>query len=424
MVRLSVSEERLMEEIRVVVTGVGIISPVGLDTASMMQALYAGTSGVRRIERFDPSDLPTQIAAEVLDFNPEDYMERKDVRRADRYSQLAIAASREAVAQAGLKDADVDPNRIGVMVGSGIGGIDTFEKQHANMLKRGVSRVSPFFIPMMISDMATGLVSMEHGFKGPNFSAVSACASAANAIGTAFMLLKAKQADVMLAGGCEASITLMSMAGFAAMKAMSTNNDNPSEASRPFDAKRDGFVMGEGAGLLVLERLDLAQKRGATILGEVIGFGMTGDAYHMTSPSPDGEGAARAMQAALDMAGIAPTEVDYINAHGTSTPYNDKNETTAIKTVFGDHAYKMKVGSTKSMVGHLLGASGGLESVVSVEVLRSGKVPPTINQVNPDPECDLDVIPNTVQEADVKCSLSNSFGFGGHNVSVLFRRFG
>jgi 3-oxoacyl-[acyl-carrier-protein] synthase II len=412
-----------MDEIRVAVTGVGIISPVGLDTATMMQALTAGTSGVRRIESFDASDLPTQIAAEISDFRAEDYMERKDARRADRYSQMAIAASREAVKQAGLADSDVDPNRIGVLIGSGIGGIHTFEEQHGAMLKRGISRVSPFFIPMMISDMASGLVSMEYGFKGPNFCAVSACASAANAIGSAYLLLKAGQADAVVTGGSEASVTPMAMAGFCAMKAMSTQNDEPSKASRPFDARRDGFVMGEGSGVLVLERLDVAQKRGATILGEMVGFGMTGDAYHMTSPSPEGEGAARAMQAALDMAGVSPDVVDYINAHGTSTPYNDKNETTAIKTVFGEHATKLKVGSTKSMVGHLLGASGGLECIVSVEVLRSGKVPPTINQEEADPECDLDVIPNEAQEVDVRYALSNSFGFGGHNVSILFRRF-
>jgi len=412
-----------MDETRVVITGVGIISPVGLDSASMMDALYAGTSGVRRISSFDPSDLPTQIAAEVTDFDAGNYMDRKDARRADRYSQMAVAASREAVRQAGLPDASCDPDRIGVLIGSGIGGIKTFEDQHTAMLERGPGRVSPFFIPMMISDMASGLVSMEYGFKGPNYCAVSACASAANAIGSAYLLLKAGQADIIVTGGSEASVTPMAMAGFCAMKAMSTQNEIPTTASRPFDAQRDGFVMGEGAGILVLETLDSAQRRGATLLGEMVGFGMTGDAYHMTSPSPDGEGAARAMQAALDMAGVKPDVVDYINAHGTSTPYNDKNETTAIKTVFGEHAYRLKVGSTKSMVGHLLGASGGLESVVSVEVLRSGKVPPTINQEHPDPECDLDVIPNTARDLDVRYALSNSFGFGGHNVSVLFRRF-
>ena len=412
-----------MNDIRVAITGVGVISPVGLTTASMMAALYAGKSGIRRIERFDPANLPTRIAAEVPEFDPNAYMDRKDAKRADRYAQMAIAAAREAVEGSGIDASDLDPTRIGVLVGSGIGGIETFEAQHAAMLQRGVSRVSPFFIPMMISDMGSGLVSMQWGFKGPNFCAVSACASAANAIGSAYLLIRAGHADAMVTGGSEASITPMAMAGFCAMKAMSEQNDDPPAASRPFDARRDGFVMGEGAGILVLERLDLARARGATILGEMVGFGMTGDAHHMTAPSPEGEGAARSMQMALQSAGVAPTVVDYINAHGTSTPYNDKNETQAIKTVFGAHAYKLKVGSTKSMVGHLLGASGGLESVVAVHVLGSGKVPPTINQEFPDPDCDLDVIPNTVQACDVRYSLSNSFGFGGHNVSILFKRY-
>jgi 3-oxoacyl-[acyl-carrier-protein] synthase II len=412
-----------MGRVRVAVTGVGAISCVGLDAASMMEALYAGKSGVQRIQRFDPAGLSTTIAAEVVDFDPTQYMERKDAKRADRYSQFAVAAAREAVQQARLLDSDVDPNRIGVVLGSGIGGIETFETQHRNMLEKGSGRVSPFFIPMMISDMAAGLVSMQYGFKGPNFTAVSACASAANAIGTACRLLQADDADVVVTGGSEAAITPMSMAGFCAMKAMSEQNDDPPAASRPFDARRDGFVMGEGGGILVLERLDRAQARGIPILGEVVGFGMTADAYHMTAPAPEGEGAARAMQAALDMAGVAPEVVDYINAHGTSTPYNDKNETQAIKTVFGAHAYKLKVGSTKSMLGHLLGASGGVESVISVLVLGSGKVPPTINQETPDPECDLDCIPNTAAPLDVHYALSNSFGFGGHNVSILFKRF-
>jgi 3-oxoacyl-[acyl-carrier-protein] synthase II len=407
----------------VAITGMGAISPVGMDVESMMAALYAGRGGVARIERFDPSGLTTQIAAEIRDFDPARYMDRKDAKRADRFSQFAVAASREAVEQAGLPGSDIDPNRIGVLIGSGIGGIETFEIQHQALLERGASRVSPFFVPMMISDMASGLVSMEHGFKGPNFSAVSACASAANAIGTAYMLVRAGLADAMVTGGAEATITPMAMAGFCSMKAMSERNDDPATASRPFDAGRDGFVMGEGAGILVIESLAQARRRGARILGEMVGFGMTGDAYHMTAPSPDGEGAARAMQAALDMAGVPPTVVDYINAHGTSTPYNDKNETQAIKKVFGDHARALKVGSTKSMTGHLLGASGGIESVVSVLVLGSGKVPPTINQFDPDPECDLDFIPNQLQAYDVRYALSNSFGFGGHNVSILFKRY-
>lgn len=412
-----------MDAVRVVVTGVGAVSPVGLDAPTLMESLYAGRSGVRRIQRFDPSDLSTQIAAEALDFDPTQSMDRKDAKRADRYSQFAVAAAREAVESSGLPNADVDPDRIGVLLGSGIGGIETFETQHRALLAKGSSRVSPFFIPMMISDMASGLVSMQWGYKGPNFSAVSACASAANAIGMAYELIRSGQADAMVTGGSEAAVTPMSMAGFCAMKAMSERNDAPEKASRPFDAQRDGFVMGEGAGILVLERLEVAKARGATILGEMIGYGMTGDAHHMTAPAPEGEGAARAMRAALDMAGIRPEQVEYINAHGTSTPYNDRNETQAIKTVFGEHAYRMKVGSTKSMVGHLLGASGGLESVVSILVLGSGKLPPTINQEDPDPECDLDCIPNVAIDLDVRCVLTNSFGFGGHNVSILFERF-
>lgn len=412
-----------MNDIRVAITGLGAVSPVGLDTASMMESLYAGRSGIRHIQRFEPSTLPTRIAGEILDFDPNAYMERKDAKRADRYAQMAIAASREAIVASGLDKADLDPTRTGVLVGSGIGGIETFENQHAAMLQRGVSRVSPFFIPMMISDMGSGLVSMQWGFKGPNYSAVSACASAANAIGTAYLLIRAGHADAMITGGSEASITPMAMAGFCAMKAMSEHNEVPEAASRPFDAQRDGFVMGEGAGILVLERLDQAQRRGAPILGELVGFGMTGDAYHMTAPSPDGEGAMRSMQMAVQSAGVGPEVVDYINAHGTSTPYNDKNETQAIKTVFGAHAHALKVSSTKSMVGHLLGASGGLESVVSVHVLRSGQVPPTINQEVPDPECDLNYVPNVAQACEVRYALSNSFGFGGHNVSLLFKRF-
>jgi len=411
-----------VEAKRVAITGMGAISPVGLDVEAMMAALYAGRGGVARIERFDPSGLTTQIAAEVRDFDPTRYMDKKDAKRADRFAQFAIAASREAVAQSGLQGSDIDPNRIGVLIGSGIGGIETFEIQHQALLERGASRVSPFFVPMMISDMASGLVSMAYGFKGPNFCAVSACASAANAIGTAYLLIQAGQAEAFVTGGAEATITPMTMAGFCSMKAMSERNDDPATASRPFDAGRDGFVMGEGAGILVLEELASARRRGAKILGEVVGFGMTGDAYHMTAPSPDGEGAARAMQGALRMAGVEPSAVDYINAHGTSTPYNDKNETQAIKAVFGTHARKLKVGSTKSMVGHLLGASGGLEAVVSVHVLGSGKVPPTINQIEPDPECDLDYIANRAAVCDVRHALSNSFGFGGHNVSLLFKR--
>jgi len=412
-----------MQSVRVVVTGMGVISPVGQNVDAMMASLYAGRGGVRPIESFDASGMGTRIAAEVLDFDPAKAMDKKDAKRADRFAQFAVAASREAVAHAGLDRGDVDPNRIGVLIGSGIGGMDTFETQHRALVERGPGRVSPFFVPMMISDMAAGLVSMQFGFKGPNYCAVSACASAANAIATGWLLLMARQADVVVTGGAEATITPMTIAGFCSMKAMSERNDDPATASRPFDAGRDGFVMGEGAGILILETLDHARRRGATILGELIGFGMTGDAYHMTAPAPDGEGAARAMQAALDMAGVPPTVVQYVNAHGTSTPYNDKNETQAIKTVFGAHAPALKISSTKSMTGHLLGASGGIETVVAVHVLSSGKLPPTINQFERDPECDLDYIPNQGVACDTRFALSNSFGFGGHNVSLLLKRF-
>jgi len=412
-----------MDRKRVVITGLGTISPVGSDVPTTLEALYAGRSGVGPIEHFDATGFATRIAAEVRDFDPTRYMDRKDAKRADRFAQFAIAASREAVDMARIVGSDVDPNRIGVVIGSGIGGMETFEIQHQALLEKGPSRVSPFFVPMMITDMASGLVSMQYGFKGPNYCAVAACASAANAIATSAMLIATGAADAVVTGGAEATVTPMTMAGFCSLKAMSERNDDPATASRPFDAGRDGFVLGEGAGILVLEDLEIARRRGALILGELVGFGMTGDAYHMTAPSPDGEGAARAMQAALDSAGIAPTAVGYINAHGTSTPYNDKNETHAIKTVFGAHALRLKVSSTKSMTGHLLGASGGLEAIVSLDVLRSGRIPPTINQFEPDPECDLDYVPNHAVAADVQYSLSDSFGFGGHNASLLFKRY-
>jgi 3-oxoacyl-[acyl-carrier-protein] synthase II len=407
---------------RVAITGMGTVSPVGLDVASTMAALYAGKSGVGPVQHFDAAAWKTRIAAEVLDFDPARYMDKKDAKRADRFTQFAVAAAREAVEDAKLIGSDVDPNRIAVVIGSGIGGMETFEIQHQNLLEKGPSRVSPFFVPMMISDMASGLVSMQFGFKGPNFCAVSACASAANAIATGWLLIRAGLADAVVTGGAEATVTPMTMAGFCSLQAMSERNDDPATASRPFDAGRDGFVLGEGAGILVLEDLDAARRRGVPILAVLTGVGMTGDAYHMTAPAPEGEGAVRAMQGALDTAGLQPAAVAYINAHGTSTPYNDKNETQAIKTVFGPHAHRLKVSSTKSMTGHLLGASGGLEAVVCVDVLRSGRIPPTTNQFERDPDCDLDYVPNHAVQADVRCALSNSFGFGGHNVSLVFER--
>jgi 3-oxoacyl-[acyl-carrier-protein] synthase II len=407
---------------RVAITGMGVVSPLGLDVASTMAALYAGRSGVGPIQRFDATNWSTRIAAEVLDFDPTRRMDKKDAKRADRFAQFAVAASHEAVEQARLVGSDIDPNRIAVLIGTGIGGMETFETQHQVLLEKGPGRVSPFFVPMMITDMASGLVSMQFGFKGPNYCAVSACASAANAIATGWLLIRAGLADAVVTGGAEATVTPMTMAGFCSLKAMSERNEDPATASRPFDAGRDGFVLGEGTGIVVLEDLDSARRRGVPVLGLLTGIGMTGDAYHMTAPAPDGEGATRAMQAALDSAGIDAAAVQYINAHGTSTPYNDKNETQAIKTVFGDHAGRLKVSSTKSMTGHLLGASGGLEAVVCIDVLRSGRIPPTINQFERDPECDLDYVPNQSVQADVRCALSNSFGFGGHNVSLVFER--
>jgi 3-oxoacyl-[acyl-carrier-protein] synthase II len=370
---------------------------------------------------FDPSDHRCRIAHEVKDWEAQRGIDPKEARRMDRFTQFAVVASDEAVAHSGLPTDDAE--RIGVIIGSGIGGMVVYEEQHTILMQRGASRVSPFFIPMMIADMASGLVSIRHGLKGPNYCTVSACASGAHALADAALLIAHGLADAMVAGGTEATITPMAVAGFGNMKAMSTRNDDPAHASRPFDLQRDGFVIGEGAGILVLEEAERAKARGATILGELAGFGLTGDAYHMTAPCEDGDGAIRAMRAALDSAGMAPADIDYINAHGTSTPLNDKGEVLAVKAVFGDHAHRLKMGSTKSMTGHLLGAAGGLESVISVMALHHGVLPPTINYEEPDPDCDLDFIPNEAVEMPVRCVLSNSFGFGGHNVSLVFRRF-
>ena len=408
---------------RVVVTGMGLISALGNDLASSWKALLAGTPGVGPITRFDPSAFDTRIAAEVKGFDPLTWIEKKETRRQDLFTQYAMATSIMAMEDSRIDMGKENPNRIGVIIGSGIGGIATHEEQNRRYLDGGPSRISPFYIPMMIPDMASGMVSMRFGAKGPNYCTVSACASSAHAIGDAFRLIKHGDADVMIAGGTEAAVTEMSIGGFAAMKAMSTRNDEPERASRPFDAERDGFVLGEGAGMVILEELDRARDRGATVHAEVVGIGMTADAHHITAPSPNGEGAARAMQRALDEAGLDPTEVDYINAHGTSTPLNDAYETEAIKTVFGDHAYELMVGSTKSMTGHLLGGAGGLEFVITALVLAEGKVPPTINYENPDPACDLDCVPNEMRERSVGSALTNSFGFGGHNATLALKRF-
>jgi 3-oxoacyl-[acyl-carrier-protein] synthase II len=411
---------------RVVVTGMGLLTPVGNDLASSWQALLAGCSGVAPITLFEATpDFDVRFAAEVKEFEPERYLERKEAKRMDRFAQFAMAAATEAMTQARLDDrpAGVDFDRVGVLIGSGIGGIATFEEQARLMVERGPKRISPFFVPMFIPDIAAGHVSMRYGLRGPNYCTVSACASSAHAVGDAFRVIQRGEADVMVTGGTEATITPLTIAGFANMKALSTRNESPETASRPFDATRDGFVLGEGAGLLVLEEVEHARRRGAAILGEIVGFGQSADAYHLTAPAPDGAGAQLAMRAALDDASLQPTDVDYINAHGTSTPMNDRSETLAVKAVFGEHAYDLVMGSTKSMTGHLLGAAGGVESVVSVLVCREGRIPPTINFTTPDPDCDLNYAHNRSIQRRVRVAISNSFGFGGHNVCLAFRRW-
>jgi 3-oxoacyl-[acyl-carrier-protein] synthase II len=406
---------------RVFVTGAGVVSPVGNNVEDSWQSLVSGKSGAGPITRFDASDYETRFACEVKDFSFEGILDRKEAKRMDRFVQFAVVASHEALRSAGLGDNRPDPERIGVIVGSGIGGMETFEEQHTALMTKGHRRVSPFFIPMMISDMAAGQVSIQFGLKGPNFGTVSACASGAHAIGEALRLLRAGDADVILCGGAEATITPMAVAGFGNMRALSTRNDDPQHASRPFDTGRDGFVIGEGAGMLVLETEAHAKARGAQLICELAGYGASGDAYHMTSPCVDGEGAARAMKRALADAAQPLDEVGYINAHGTSTPAGDPIEVTAVKTVFGELARSLWMGSTKSMTGHLLGAAGGLEAVVCALALQRGVVPPTINLETPDPQCDLDLVPNTARNAKLKAVMSNSFGFGGHNVSLVMR---
>lgn len=408
---------------KVAVTGLGVISPVGSTVEDFWAALCAGRSGIRRVTRFDPGEFRTQIAGEVPDFDVSKYMDRKEARRTDLYVQYAIAATSQAIASARLDLATENLDRAGVIIGTGIGGIQTFEEQTALMLEKGPGRVSPFFIPMMIANMASGQVSIQFGLKGPNTTTVSACASGAHAIGEAFQAIRFGQADVMITGGTEATITRMAMAGFCALKAMSSRNDEPTRASRPFDRDRDGFVMGEGAGILVIEEFERARRRGVPILAELIGYGTTSDAYHVTAPAPHGEGAARAMAMALEDGRIEPGEVDYINAHGTSTELNDKLETAAVKTVFGEHARRLALASTKSMTGHLLGAAGGVEMVATTLAVSRGMLPPTINYEHPDPDCDLDCVPNEARPASVRVALSNSFGFGGHNVTLAVRRY-
>jgi 3-oxoacyl-[acyl-carrier-protein] synthase II len=411
-----------MEKRRVVVTGIGAVTPLGNDAETTWNNIVEGVSGIGPVTRLNADDFPAKVAAEVKEFNVENFIDKKDARKMDRFTHYAVAASLMAVKDSALEITDENAPRVGVWIGSGIGGMETFEQQHETFMNRGYRRVSPFFVPMMIPDMATGQVSITLGARGFNSCTVTACATGTNSIGDAFKVIQRGDADVMVTGGAEAPITKMSFAGFCANTALSTNQD-PQKASRPFDQNRDGFVMGEGAGIVVLEELEHALARGAKIYAEIVGYGATGDAYHITAPAPEGEGGARAMKMALDDARLAPEEVGYINAHGTSTEYNDKYETMAIKNVFGEHAYKLAVSSTKSMTGHLLGAAGGIEAIFTVLALKEGILPPTINLENPDPECDLDYIPNEARRQQVNAAISNSLGFGGHNATIAFRKY-
>lgn len=408
---------------RVVITGMGVLSPVGIGLEEFWTSLTEGKSGIGPVTHFDASNLATTIAGEVKDFDPQKYMDKKEAKRMDRFTQFAVAAAAMAMEDAGLSKNNVDCERVGVILGTGIGGTNTFEDQHRVLGTKGPGRVSPFFVPMMIANMAAGHISIALGAKGINYTVITACASGTNSVGEAFKALQRNSADVIITGGTEAAITPMAMAGFASMKAMSTRNHEPQKASRPFDAERDGFVMGEGSAILVLEALEHAKNRGAKIYAEVVGYGCSADAFHITAPAPGGEGGARAMKLAVEDAGMSSEEVDYINAHGTSTDLNDKYETLAIKTVFGDHAYKMAVSSTKSMTGHLLGAAGSVELIASVLTIKNSIIPPTINLENPDTECDLDYVPNKARIQEVNVALSNSLGFGGHNATVIVKKF-
>ncbi|MFA5074298.1 MAG: beta-ketoacyl-ACP synthase II [Nitrospirota bacterium] len=408
---------------RVVVTGVGMITPVGIDTEKTWEGLVNGKSGIGPITQFDDKSIPTQIAGEIHGFDPAAFIEIKEVKKMDRFIHLAIAASQMAMDDSRLMVTPENAENIGVLVSAGIGGLPAIERYHKVYLESGYRKISPFFIPMLITNLASGQISIRYGAKGPNSCVVTACATGTHSIGDAYKIIQRGDAVAMISGGTESCICPLGVGGFNAMKALSTRNHEPERASRPFDAERDGFVMGEGAGIVILEEMDHAIARGATIHAEVIGYGMTGDAYHMTSPAPEGEGAARCMRMALKDAGMKPEEMGYINAHGTSTKYNDENETAAIKTIFGNHAYKLQISSTKSMTGHLLGAAGGVEAVISVLAMERGILPPTMNLENPDPECDLDYIPNKARKATVDVVMSNSFGFGGTNASLIFRSF-
>ena len=406
---------------RVVVTGYGVVSPLGNDVDTLWDRIKASESGIDTVEFEGYEDINTKIGGMIKDFAPENYFEKKELGKYDKFVQYAYAASRQALDQAKLDIENLDPNRLGIFIGSGIGGIDTVLDNHETLIDKGPRKVSPFMVPMMIINMAVGIISIKTGFKGTSFSPVSACATGNHAIGEAFLNIRHGYSDAILAGGSEASINPLAYAGFSRMRAMSTNNDEPKKASRPFDKNRDGFVMSEGSGILLLEEYEHAKKRGATILGEIVGYGSTTDAFHITSP--DFHGAERAMKLALDLAQIEPTKIDYINAHGTSTPEGDKSETKAIKSVFGEHAYHLKVSSTKSMTGHLFGAAGGIEAIITLKSILENIIPPTINYEYPDEECDLDYVPNEAIQAEVNYAISNGFGFGGHNAVLVFKKF-
>ena len=408
---------------RVVITGIGVVAPLGLNLTSNWEGLIAGKSGIDYTTLCDTEGLETKFAGEVKGFEPTDYINRKDARRMDRFTQLAVAASLEAVGHSGIEISSANEDNIGIVIGSGIGGLTTLFEQTKILLERGADRLSPFMAPMMIADMAAAQVSITLGVKGPSLCTTSACSSSSDAVGVAYELIKRGDAQAAICGGSEAIINPLGIGAFNALKAISTRNEAPQQASRPFDAERDGFVIGEGACILILEDLDYARKRGANILAEIIAYGASADAFHITQPDEDGAGAAKAIQMALNRAGLAPTEIDYINAHGTSTPLNDKTETMAIKSVFGDYAYRVPISSTKSMVGHLIGTAGAFESAVCILTIQHGIIPPTINLTHPDPECDLDYVPNVARKAKVNTALTNSFGFGGHNSVLIFRKY-
>ncbi len=408
---------------RVVISGMGVVCPIGVGVKEFTGALFAGKNGVGRITHFDPSAYRSQMAGEVKDFDPLRYLSSKEAKRMDRFTQFGMAAAEEAIQQAGLETEKEDPTRIGVLIGSGVGGLLTIEREKEVLIEKGPQRVSPFLVPMLITDIVSAHVAIKYGFSGPNLSISTACATGNHAIGEAFKIIQRGDAEVMIAGGAEAAITPLGLAGFCSMRALSTRNEEPTKASRPFDRERDGFVIGEGAGVVVLEELDRARKRGAHILAEIIGFGMSGDAYHITQPIQDGSGIRKAMANAMADAKMSPEEVDYINAHGTSTPFNDRIETLAIKALFDSHAHKIPISSTKSMTGHLLGATGGVEIVACVVSLRQGAIPPTINYEVPDPDCDLDYVPNQTRETEIQVALSDSMGFGGHNSVLIVKKF-